>query len=57
MQRLMALSMAESLFSTELRDVMPFIVGIQMDFSKRPFRAVGLSFEGWGTKFKARMKR
>jgi hypothetical protein len=40
-----------------LKDALPFMVGVQVDFSKRPFRAVGLSFEALGAKFKASLKR
>jgi hypothetical protein len=40
-----------------LKDALSFMVGIQVDFNRRPFRAVGLSVEAWGTKFKALLKR
>jgi hypothetical protein len=40
-----------------LKDALSFMAGIQVDFDRRPFRAVGLSVEAWGTKFKALLKR
>ena len=40
-----------------LSNLLPFMVGIQVNFDKRPFRAVGLSFEALGGKFKAAFER
>ena len=46
------MTLANQLFVFQLRVMLPFVVGLQIDFSERPFRAVGLSLEGWGTSFK-----
>lgn len=57
MQRLITLTLANQLFVFQLRVMLPFMVGLQIDFSERPFRAVGLSLEGWGTNFKPLLEK
>ena len=55
--RLLALCMVSPSSYIDLKAVLPFIVGIQVDFTKRPFRVVGLSLKGLGAELKAIMKR
>ena len=56
-QGLMSMSFADPLHYLTLKDMLPYVVGIQVDYSKRPFRAISLSIEALGAKFKAKAKR
>jgi hypothetical protein len=52
LQRALSLCLSASWGYIILKNALPPIVGIQVDFSKMPFRAVGLKFELFGGKFR-----
>jgi len=43
----------DSYITVYLKGFLPSIVGIQVDFTKRPFKVIGLSVEAMNTKFNA----
>ena len=43
--------------ATKVKAIIPLALGIQVDFTKRPFRVVGFSVEALGAKLKGIVKR
>ena len=43
--------------STKVRAIIPLAIGIQVDFTNRPFRVIGFTVEGLGAKVKGILKR
>ncbi len=59
-QRLLAVAMIDPTgpySTTFVKGCLPFVIGITVDYQKRPFKMVGLSFEALNTKVKAILKK
>jgi len=56
-KNLLTFSIGHPAFYVELKLSLPHIVGIEVDFTKRPFKIIGFELEVLKQKFKALLKR
>lgn len=56
-QELLAIATLEPLANLFVKGLLPVIVGIQVDFTKKPFKVVGINVKGLGAELKALVKK